>query len=70
MKRAALPVLLAVLAAAWIHLARAQGGGDLDERLADLSRKLDTVIAGQAKLDTIIENQERILQMLRVIRRN
>jgi len=70
MKRFTIIALLAA-GAAVVGYAFAEVKGKeegVEQQVAQLSAKIDSVLAAQAKLDTILENQEKIIQMLRVIR--
>ncbi len=68
-KLVAVPAAIAVLCVAGILFAQAaQKGHDIGQQISDLNQKLDAVVQNQAKLDTIISNQERMIQMLVIIR--
>lgn len=40
----------------------------IEKQLSQIAARLDAIVQNQAKLDTIITNQETMLQMLRIIR--
>ncbi|MCX6355254.1 MAG: hypothetical protein NTZ78_10180 [Candidatus Aureabacteria bacterium] len=62
-------VLLLLLVALFVKFAYAEAKqGDIGKQLGDISAKLDTLVTNQAKLDKILENQETMMQMLRIIR--
>jgi len=62
-------VLIAAFVLIFIKLAHAQNkDASLENRLSQISAKLESLEKNQAKLDTIIANQETMIQMLRIIR--
>jgi len=62
-------ILLVIAGLFFIKLAYAQSkDGSLENQLNQIAAKLDAMEKTQAKLDTILANQETMLQMLRIIR--
>ena len=62
-------IALAIIAS-FALVRTAPAGVDYAAMLADIGKKLDMIAEKQNQLDTIEKNQQRIIQMLRILRRS